>query len=264
MVDVAKNYRPPPVPTRDAATVALLRDGESGLEVYLMRRQRSMKFAAGMYVFPGGGVHASDLDPIPWAGPTPAEWAERFHCSEKLAGALVVAAARELFEETGVLLACRDGSALLDTASFADLGGARVAVESGDLTFAEFLRSRGLTLRSDLLGAWAHWITPEFEPRRYDTRFFVAELPAGHFVGGLSGEADGGAWMSVAAALESAAAGQLAMMPPTRHTCRSLMGHSAAGAVAAGQHRPIETIKPRLVVHEGGYFLNSPTLDEIA
>jgi 8-oxo-dGTP pyrophosphatase MutT (NUDIX family) len=264
MIDVAKNYQPPPAPTRDAATVVLLRDGVPGLEVYLLRRQRSMKFAAGMYVFPGGGVQASDLDQVPWAGPAPADWAKRFHCTEELARALVVAAVRELFEETGVLLASEDGAAIPATASFSDLADARIALELGSLTFAEFLEGKGLALRSDLLGAWAHWVTPEFEPRRYDTRFFVAELPAGHSVGGLPGEADRGGWVPVVAGLESVAAGQMAMMPPTRHTCRTLMGHSGGGAVAAGQYRPIETITPRLVVHKGGYYLDRPPLDEIA
>ena len=86
--------------------MVLLREGHVGPEVYLLRRQTSMAFAGGMCVFPGGGVDPRDHDAsVAWAGPSPAEWAERLACDESLARALVCAAVRETFEESGVLLA---------------------------------------------------------------------------------------------------------------------------------------------------------------
>ena len=84
-----------PVPARDAATVAVLRDGPAGRETFLLRRRATMAFAAGKYVFPGGSVQDSDFEPVPWIGPGPREWAGRLSCREDLARALVVAAVRE-------------------------------------------------------------------------------------------------------------------------------------------------------------------------
>ena len=95
-----------PAEPRDAATVVLLRRGGAGPEVYLLRRHVSMEFAGGMCVFPGGGVDPRDFDhTVAWAGPTPAEWAARLGVDEAKARALVCAAVRETFEESGVLLA---------------------------------------------------------------------------------------------------------------------------------------------------------------
>lgn len=261
MIDVARDYRPPPVVARDSATVVLLRDGRVGLEAYFLRRQRSMVFAPGMYVFPGGGISPSDADPVTWRGPTPAAWGEQLGCTDELARRLVVGAVRELFEETGVLMATdADGETGIAPGDLAD---ARQAIERNEIGIGRFVAERGLALRADLMGAWAHWITPEFEPRRYDTRFFVAELPHGQSVGDLPGEADRGGWVVVEAALEELSAGRMAMMPPTSHTCRSLVGHTAAGAVAAARQRQIETILPRLVVLDGDYYLDRPPLDDV-
>src|SRR5690349_6734092 len=167
---------------RHAATVVVLRSTSSGLEVFLMRRRATVGFAAGMYVFPGGSVQQTDYDKTPWIGPAPEIWAERFSCEPRLAGALVIAAAREAFEETGILFAGPDENSVVGEVEPAEWGQTRKALESKEISFAELLRDRGLRLRADLLGAWAHWITPAFEPRRFDTRFFVASMPAGQSV----------------------------------------------------------------------------------
>ena len=109
VVDQAKEYddgTKTPVEPRDAATVILLRASASGPSVYYLRRQVSMEFAGGMCVYPGGGVDQRDFDhDVAWAGPSEAEWAERLGCDEETARALVCAAVRETFEESGVLLA---------------------------------------------------------------------------------------------------------------------------------------------------------------
>ncbi|OLT19945.1 hypothetical protein BJF78_10335 [Pseudonocardia sp. CNS-139] len=171
----------------------LLRDrpdpppGRTPLQVFLQRRAAGMAFAGGMTVFPGGGVDAADRpDPDRWTGPDPAWWGERLGVPAEQAGALVSAAVRETFEECGVLLA---GPDVPDGA--ADLRADLVAHRR---TLAGVLRDAGLVLRADLLRPWARWITPESAPRRYDTAFFVARVPAGQDADAHTTEAVEATW----------------------------------------------------------------------
>ena len=249
-----------PVP-RDAATIALVRDGDAGIEAYLMRRQSTMEFAAGMYVFPGGKVQDSDQLVDAWVGPSPEEWGERFGCDADTARGLVVAAVRETFEESGILLAGPDADTIVADTSAPEMQEARLKLEEGQYGFAEFLNRCGLVLRADLIGGWSHWITPPFEPRRYDTRFFVAALPKGQVVGELPGEADRAEWMPVARALEAVEAGTAQMLPPTVHTCRQLSQFTAADILSAAADREITPIEPRIVEVDGELFLDN-FLDE--
>lgn len=254
----AHGYNGTVVEPRHASTIIVVRDGAHGIEAYLMRRQTSMAFAAGMYVFPGGSMHPSDItDDVPWAGPAPTEWAKRLECDESMARGLVVAAVRETFEETGVLLAGPDESTVLSDASGADMQAARATLEAGELTFADFLLGHGLVLRSDLIGAWAHWITPTFEPRRFDTRFFVAAMPEGQRVGEMSREADHASWAPLSEVLTRVEAGDAAMMPPTVIACREVAEHTAETILAAAAARTIRTIVPRLVEIDGELFLET-------
>jgi 8-oxo-dGTP pyrophosphatase MutT (NUDIX family) len=245
-----------PVP-RDAATIVLLRDGDAGLETYLMRRHSTMEFAAGMYVFPGGKVQDSDRLVETWVGPSPQEWGERLGCDADTAGGLVVAAIRETFEESGILLAGPDADTIVDDTSEPEMQAARLKLEEGHYGFADFLTRRGLVLRADLIGAWAHWITPPFEPRRYDTRFFVAALPEGQVVGELPGEADRADWMPVARVLEAVDAGKAQMLPPTVHTCRQVSQFAASDILAAAAEREITPVEPRIVEVDGELFLDN-------
>lgn len=245
-------------PARDAATVVVVRDGAKGTEAYLLRRQPSMAFAAGMYVFPGGGVDDADRDAdIAWVGPPAREWAARFGCSEDIARGLVCAAVRETFEESGVLLAGPDEHSVVADTSAPSFQEARLALEAHDLTFGAYLADAGLVLRTDLLGAWAHWITPSFEPRRYDTRFFVAVLPEGQAVGELAREADRADWASLSDVLAAVDAGKSAMLPPTYVTCREVAGLAASEVLAAAAARSIRPIEPQLVEHDGELFLET-------
>jgi 8-oxo-dGTP pyrophosphatase MutT (NUDIX family) len=246
-----------PVP-RDAATVVVVRDGERGIEAYLLRRQHTMAFAPGMYVFPGGGVDDADrVTDVPWAGPSPAEWAARLGCSEDVARGLVCAAVRETFEECGVLLAGPDADSVVADTSGADFQQARRALEAHELTFGAYLAESGLVLRTDLLGAWAHWITPTFEPRRYDTRFFVAVLPEGQAVGGLASEADHAVWAPLRDVLDAVDAGSAAMLPPTHVTCREIANLSTGDVLGAAALRTIHPIEPVLVEVDGELFLET-------
>lgn len=233
---------------RDAATVALIRDGSHGLEAYLLRRRPSMAFAPGMYVFPGGSVDPRDADGrYGWVGPPPAAWAQKFGCAEDRARALVCAAARETFEETGVLLAgTGENDAVADTTG-SRWERDRFQLVEGSLSFADFLERRSLVLRADLLRAWSHWITPEWVTRRYDTRFFIATVPAGQETRDVGGEADSVAWIPVAEAFAAFADRSLAMMLPTGSTLRDLLVYRDAAAAMAAE-RNITPIMSRPVL----------------
>ncbi|NEA35507.1 NUDIX domain-containing protein [Streptomyces sp. SID13031] len=246
-----------PVESRPASTVILLRDTAAGPEVYLLRRQQSMAFAAGMTVFPGGRVDATDSSIADsWSGPSPEWFGERLGCSAETAAAYVAAAVRETFEESGVLLAGPDAESVVSDTSGDDWEADRVALESRELGFASFLHGRGLVLRADLLGAWAHWITPEFEPRRYDTRFFVAALPVGQVTRDVTSESDQVAWMSPADAVRAVEAGDTLMLPPTYLCCRDMIPYdTVADALAAAADREIRPIQPTVRVENDQAYL---------
>ena len=233
-----------PAPARDAATVALVRDAPGGLEVYLLRRVRGMAFAGGMHVFPGGSVDLADASAaVGWAGPTAADWAVDLTTSEPLARSLVCAAVRETFEESGVLLAGVDGQDLLPDVSSDDWEAERVALEGRQHSLSELLARRGLVLRSDLLRPLAHWITPEVEPKRFDTRFFLARLPEGQVTRAAGTEADQRLWVRPADALEQG----LGMLPPTRAVLEELSAYADVDAALAAP-RALTPILPRLLV----------------
>jgi 8-oxo-dGTP pyrophosphatase MutT (NUDIX family) len=249
LVEQAREFaegRRTPVEPRDAATVVLLRDGPSGPEIYLLRRHTTMAFAGGMCVFPGGGVDPRDFDhSVGWAGPTASAWSARLGAPVEMAGALVCAAVRETFEESGVLLAGPTAEAVVADTTGGDWERERRALEAKDLSFTDLLERRGLVLRSDLLGAWSAWCTPVFEPRRFRTRFFVAVLPTGQRTRDVSTESSSVAWMSARAACDAADAGDLGMLPPTYLTCLEVAQHDAAADVlAASATRDVEMFTP--------------------
>jgi 8-oxo-dGTP pyrophosphatase MutT (NUDIX family) len=240
-----------PAEPRQAATVILLRDGTTGLEVYLLRRTKGMPFAGGMTAYPGGGVDQRDGDTeIAWSGPAPERWADAFGCDERTARELVCAAVRETFEEAGVLLAGDpDGGSgaggVVPSVSGDDWEDQRQALLTRELSLAELLAGRGLALRSDLLRPFAHWITPPVEPRRYDTKFFVAALPVGQEARHVSGEADEAAWLSPEAALAELSVGARPMLPPTSHTLGQLRSFpDVAAALAGSPPEPLQPISP--------------------
>ncbi len=241
------------VPARDAATVVLARDTPDGIEVYVLRRQATMAFASGQYVFPGGSVDPRDevLD-VEWVGPGPEFWAKRFNTPESKAIALVCAAIRETFEESGVLLAGPDADTVVADTSGPDWEADRVALIARGISFAEFLSRRGLVLRADLVAPWAHWITPVFEPRRFDTRFLVAALPPGQVTREFNEEADQVEWVRPAAAIERWKAGDMAIMPPTLISLAEVGSYATvAEAMAASADREIAPVLPHVLVKDG-------------
>jgi 8-oxo-dGTP pyrophosphatase MutT (NUDIX family) len=273
-----------PAAPRDAATVMVLRPAAAGagVEVLLLRRVAAMKFAPGAYVYPGGSVDPADADPgIGWHGPSPAEFGARLGAPAEQARALVCAAVRETFEESGVLLAGPPGPAAQGGPAAVPSGPGweadREALTAGSITLAELLSRRGLVLRADLLVPWARWITPEGEPRRFDARFFAAALPAGQAATGHAAESDHVAWLRPADAIASARAGEMSLFPPTAATLNDFAVADAGladgtglvdgdrladgtAAVAAILAAPplIEPIMPRLVREDGQTWLHIP------
>ena len=238
----------------------------------MLRRTAAMTFAPGAYVFPGGSVDPADFGPeVGWHGPDPAEFGARLGASAEMARALVCAAVRETFEESGVLLAGEPGGGPVPNPVGPSWEADRAALVSGAVTLAELLLQRGLVLRADLLVPWARWITPEGEPRRFDARFFAAALPAGQQPSGHEAESDHVAWLRPEDAIEAARAGEISLLPPTAATLHGFAVATATAAAAGGDgdgladilaRRPaIEPVRPRLVLEDEGAWLLIP--DEV-
>jgi 8-oxo-dGTP pyrophosphatase MutT (NUDIX family) len=228
-------------PVRDAATVVLLRDGEHGIEAWLLTRVAQMVFAAGMSVFPGGRVDDGDAS-LPFAGDV-SEVAARYDCSPELARALVGAAVRETFEETGVLL----------TVPPAHLAEHRAAVEAGELAFGDLLRRHELAVDVLALRPWSRWVTPRGEKRRYDARFFVGALPDASRAQAVTTEASAASWVPIGEALEQAQRGERKLLPPTMITLLSIQAYgSVADVVAASAEQSLAPVRPKLSVADDG------------
>jgi 8-oxo-dGTP pyrophosphatase MutT (NUDIX family) len=201
-----------------------------------------MAFAAGMTVFPGGRVDDADAD-LPIQGGDIASLAERSGCSDVTARALLGAAVRETFEETGVLL----------TVPYVDLSEARADVELGRVSFGELLRANGLAVDADALRAWSRWVTPTGEVRRYDTRFFVGAMPDGVDAQDVTSESSEASWVPIGVAIEQAQRGERKMLPPTMKTLTSLQQFgTVAEAMASAGSRSLDAIHPELRIGEDG------------
>ena len=243
LVQKAREFRGTPAPARAAATVVLLHP--ETFQVYVLRRASTMVFG-GMHAFPGGRVDPGDRPET-----IRRDWAERLGVPDEQAEAVVGAAARELFEEAGVLLAGPVGEPdrTVGDVSGADWEADRAAVAARELSMTDLLTRRGLRLRDDLLLPWSRWVTPEFEPKRFDTWFFVSLLPQGQTARDVSGEADVTTWIS------PAAADGLAMLPPTRVTLDELSPYRSWEdlVAASGQRDAAVPILPRVeLTGDGG------------
>ena len=252
-----------PAEPRPASTVVLLRDGDGapgGLEVYLLRRHVDMAFAPGMCVFPGGGVDERDFDAaVGWVGPSAAEWASLLSTDEGFARALVCAAVRETFEESGVLLAGPTADTLVGDTTGADWADDRRLLEARELSFTSFLDRRGLRLRTDLLRVWGSWVTPSVKPRRFAAWFFVAQLPAGQVTQDVSTESDHALWLPVREAVRAVRGESMLMMLPTYCTCLELFGFTrTADALDAASDRDLTAVEPQVVLDGDGGRLTIP------
>lgn len=255
---------PPAVPVtpRPAATIVLLRDGPEGMEVLLMRRNRRAGFVPGAYVFPGGRVDGSDASPPAvalLADLTPAAAADRLdlHDADPPAIAYYLAALREAFEETGILVGERpDGSPPPTAAENGDVDAVREELMQDRITLADALDRLDCRIDGDAVEYIAHWITPEPEPRRYDTRFFAARVPEGATAIVDPREMTDAVWLTPARALRRLDAGELPMVFPTIKTIEQLAAYDEVErALDAIGGRPVRTIMPTLVVTPTGVGL---------
>jgi 8-oxo-dGTP pyrophosphatase MutT (NUDIX family) len=244
-----------PVAARPAATIVLMRAGRVGLEVLLLRRVRSAGFVPGAYVFPGGRVDADDAAPalVARLAGLGAEVARRRlglgREDVPTAQAYVIAALREAFEETGLLVGRRsDGSPVPPAAGDAAVDRARARLLADEDAFAGVLDELGARLDGAAVEYIAHWITPIVEPRRYDTRFFAAALEGEPPVAIHAAEMADALWISPTAALERSRAGTLPMVFPTLRTLEALADFDSPDAVLRSfAERDIPAILPRLV-----------------
>lgn len=225
----------------------LVRDHEDGPQVFVLQRVSTMAFAAGMTVFPGGAVDPSDhAEAIVWQGPDPQWWAAALGTAPARAHALVVAAVRELFEESGVLLAGGVGARATEAH--------REALAAHRCGLSQVLRELDLPLRADLLRPWANWITPGRRIRRYDTFFFVAALPAGAVAESTTTEADGGRWVTPGELLTEFATGRVGLLPPTIAALTDLAEFDTVAAIL-DEPRQVVAIRPELIRGADGQSL---------
>ena len=240
------------VPVRPAATVMLVRDHPlNGLEVFMLQRTMSAVFAKGMYVFPGGRVDAADdtADLQSVCDDLSDERASSILGVASGGLAFWIAAIRECFEEAGVLLARPEAGqhpVRFDEAAVAErFAHARHHVHDATLTLVELCRRERLRLITDTMHYVSHWITPVGEPRRFDTRFFVAQMPEGQEPLHDDRETINSLWVTPRSALERSARGELVMLPPTTRNLEFLAPHATTEAVLDAA-RAIGTPKPIL------------------
>jgi 8-oxo-dGTP pyrophosphatase MutT (NUDIX family) len=249
-----------------ASTVLLLRDGTEGLEVFMVTRHQKSSFLGGALVFPGGGVDAADRDP------RHAISAESIE-SEDLV--YRIAAIREVFEETGMLLAARRGeAALLGPEALAPIEARwRTRLNAGAARFAELLDAEELVAAPGLLVPFAHWITPAILPKRFDTRFYVVRAPEGQLGLHDDRELTGSRWIRPQDALDEAAAKRVRIVFATRLNLE-ILGRCAdvEAALTAARERPIVPVLPVVtrdieggtirIPAEAGYGITEMALDD--
>ena len=246
--------KPSPVTPVPAATLVLLRDRSvDGFEVLLIRRHGASKFAAGDFVFPGGKIEVSDgpADAAGWCRGVDAARAARalgLGAAPDAALGHWIGVIRETFEEAGILLAYAvDGRlARVDEQRYAIY---RHACQKDHRAFWEMLRAERLTLATDRLVYFAHWITPAQQPLRFDTRFFAAAMPPGQDAVADEHEITEVRWLAPRQALDSSARGELSLRNPTVKNLELFDGApSAAAALERLQGREVPTILPRVII----------------
>ena len=233
----------------------LLRDDPSeGLEIFMVVRHHQIDFASGALVFPGGKISAMDEDPEVAARCDGAD-------PDPVMRAVQVGAIREAFEEAGVLLARRDGSnRLLPGGELPALEHYRDALHDGSVSLAEFLEREQLRLACDSLTRFAHWVTPEMMPKRFDTHFFIARAPEEQVLAHDGHESVDSVWIRPQQVLEDAAAGRRTVIFPTLRNVELLATATTVDeAVDAANARTIVTVLPWTEKREDGVWLRIPT-----
>ena len=241
-----------PVEAVGASTVLLLREGDPGLEVFMVVRHHQIDFASGALVFPGGKVDPGDGDPalVERCGDVPAD-----------SLGFRVAAIRETFEEAGVFLARpRGAQALIDPERHERIAEKyRAALDVGDIVIRDIVEAEDLDLACDLLVPFAHWITPEGRRKRFDTHFFIARTPDKLLAVHDGTESVDSVWISPQQALDDAVAERRTVVFPTRMNLGKLgRSDTVEAALAAARAEPVVTVLPRVEEGDGGRFIRIP------
>lgn len=250
---------------RNAATVILVRDRNDGsCEIFFMRRHHNQAFMGGAFVFPGGSLDDGDCHPAlkeHLQGIGPEELPLRLQepdLPESTALGLHLTAIREMFEEAGVLLAMDESGRVLDFREAERAGrfaAYRDALHRGEITLLDLAARESLCFLPGLLVPYAHWMTPEIESKRFDTRFFMARLPAGQQPIHDGDELTASVWMTPARALADHGAGRITLMPPTLKTVEELKAfRSTEEMLKAVSGRTILPILPQAFKAEDGGF----------
>ena len=248
---------------RPAATVVVMRDSAAGPEMFMVRRHQDTAFMGGAYVFPGGRVDAHDRDGSEAWCDGAAHAAAQFPALEPdVAISYHVAAARELFEEAGVLLA-HDASgrfvSLTDEQSHARFTAHRLEVHGGRTTLRAVAEREHLRLALDALVLFAHWVTPPIDTRQFDTRFFMARMPPDQTPAHDETETTHSVWMRPSGAIAQSLESNIVLPPPTWTTIRELEGFASVDeAIAWARARRVIRRQPELIVRDGTRVLVIP------
>ena len=255
---------------RQAASVIFVRDGENGLETILTYRPGTSPL--GVVAFPGGTALPGDDESASWVGPGADYWQDQFHFSDiAQARRSVMAAVRECFEETGILLAGEDEQDVVERSSTPEFMAWREAVAEQDKSFSDFLTSSGLSVRADLLRPVARWQSPDFFLKRYDIAYFTAALPVGQDPKLLLGKGVWGDWLNVRELLEAKDTSELGdrigqpntvgrtldqLITPGVMCMLESLAKAQTSVAWLSKRRKIEVKKPVLVTHNGACMLS--------
>lgn len=255
---------------RQAASVIFVRDGDNGLETILTYRPGTSPL--GVVAFPGGTALPGDDESASWVGPGADYWQEQFHFSDiAQARRSVMAAVRESFEETGILLAGEDEQDVVERSSTPELMAWREAVAEQDKSFSDFLTSSGLSVRADLLRPVARWQSPDFFLKRYDIAYFTTALPVGQDPKLLLGKGVWGDWLNVRELLEAKDTSELGdrigqpntvgrtldqLITPGVMCMLESLAKAQTSVAWLSKRRNIEVKKPVLVTHNGACMLS--------
>ena len=255
---------------RQAASVIFVRDGDNGLETILTYRPGTSPL--GVVAFPGGTALPGDDESASWVGPGADYWQEQFHFSDiAQARRSVMAAVRESFEETGILLAGEDEQDVVERSSTPELMAWREAVAEQDKSFSDFLTSSGLSVRADLLRPVARWQSPDFFLKRYDIAYFTTALPVGQDPKLMLGKGVWGDWLNVRELLEAKDTSELGdrigqpntvgrtldqLITPGVMCMLESLAKAQTSVAWLSKRRNIEVKKPVLVTHNGACMLS--------
>lgn len=239
-----------PVAIRPASTILLVRD-DPAFEVLMVKRHHQVDFASGALVFPGGKTHDGDHDPA-WAG-----FCVAWEGVEAEQRPLRIAAIREAYEETGIILARFENGELFHGDDWA--ASVRGEVDRGERAFIDVVKRLGLRLDLSALTVFARWITPDMMPKRFDTWFYLATADDNQLAACDGRETVDAEWIAPLQALRLAREGERTIIFPTRMNLQ-LLGEadSAADATARAGRRKLVTVLPRVERREGGGVLTIP------